>query len=140
MAAVTVKSDAYLSGQMPDRVAAGVPLCRSAKYINSGAKDANSVIQMVLVPAGAKLLNFEWKTSALGAGVTADFGTSGDVDKYVDGADVSAAITGAAHCINEDLTEDTGIQMKVLGGPLPDGARIDMNVWYKMSGGIADED
>ena len=139
MAAVTVQASAYNSGQMPDRREAGVVLCRSAKYVNSGAKDANSIIQMLKVPNGAKLLKLDWKCSALGTGVTIDIGTSTTVDKYVDGANAAAAATGAVNCINENISADTGIQIKILGAALPNAAQLDLNVYYKMRDAIADE-
>lgn len=132
MAAVTVNADAVY-GVMPDTLEAGVVLCRSAQYVNDGAKDANSVVKMLKVPAGAKLLGIGWKSSALGTARTIDIGVDGTVDKYVDGADVSSAATGEEVCINEDLSDDITIQIKVLGDTLPDAAQLDLNAYYKMN-------
>ncbi len=138
MAAVTVETEAVANGLMIDQYAAGVPYCRTGKYVNSGAKDADSVIQAVIVPKGAKLVRVEYGSTALGAGRTIDIGTATTVDKYVDGADVASAATGSV-ILNETLAEDTTIQVKVLGDTLPDGAEIYVHAWYKMAGSIADE-
>lgn len=139
MAASTVYTDAYY-GAMPDLERPGVVLCRSAQYVASAELEANSVVNMLKIPAGAKLLALEWKSSALGAGRTIDIGISTDLDRYVDGADVSAAANGRVNCINEDIAAAVAIQIKVLGAALPKDAQFDINVWYKMADAIADEE
>lgn len=138
MAAVTVSSDAVKRGLKVEKHAAGVVLCRSAKYTNSGAKDANSVVKMVPVPAGARLLKLDYKSSALGTGRTIDIGNATTVDKYVDGANVAAAATGSA-VLDEVLSAAEDIQIKVLGDTLPDEAVLSVHVWYKMADAIEDE-
>lgn len=136
MAAVTVSTNAATKGITFDHYVPGLVLAMPAKYDNDGAKDANSIVQMLKVPAGSVLLGMEWKTTALGAGVTIDIGISTDVDLYVDGADVSAAASGAVNCINEKVTAETTIQIKVLGGSLPDNAVLEMTVYYMRYEGI----
>lgn len=139
MAAVTDSTSAVKNGLKIDQRRAGVVFCRSAKYTNSGAKDANSIIKMVPVPSGARIVKVDYKTSALGAGVTVDIGNATTVDKYVDGADCAAA--GSASSVQDvELTADEDVQMKILGAALPDAAVLSVHVWYKMADSIADEE
>lgn len=138
MAAETVSSEAVLRNLKVDQERAGVVYCRSAKYINDGAKDANSIVKMVPVPAGARVVKVDYKTSALGAGVTVDIGDGVTIDKYFDGADCAAA--GSASSIQDVvLTADEDVQMKILGAALPDEAVLSLHVWYKMADSITDE-
>lgn len=146
MAAVTVTSDAVDSGVVPDKVAAGEVLCRKAVYTNSGAKDADSIIQMVPVVDGMQIVDIKVASSALGAARTLDIGDGDDVDRFFDGLDASAAIVkeqyshGAAAGVAYEYTGNDTIDVKVLGDTLPDEAVITMLVFYKMAGAIADED
>ena len=138
MAAVTDTTQAIKRGLKVDQQRAGVVYCRSAKYVNDGAKDANSIIKMVPVPAGARIVKVDYKTSALGTGVTVDIGNATTVDKYVDGANCAAA--GSASSIHDvELAADEDIQMKILGAVLPDEAVLSLHVWYKMADSIKDE-
>ncbi len=138
MAAVTVQTEAVSTGLMIDQYAAGVPYCRTGSYVNSGEKDANSVVEMLIVPKGARLIKLDYGSTALGAGRTIDLGTAAADEKYVAGGNVATAATGSV-ILNEVLTEKTTIQVTVLGGSLPDGAELYVHAWYKMAGSIADE-
>ena len=138
MAAVTVSSDAVKAGVKIDGLKAGAVYCRSAKYTNSGAKDANSVVKMIPMPSGARIVRLDWKSSALGTGRTIDIGNATTVDAYVDGASVATAATGSA-VLDTTLTAAEDIQIKVLGDTLPDEAVLSVHVYYKMAASIKDE-
>lgn len=138
MAAVTDSALAVKVGPMVDQRRAGAVFCRSAKYTNVGAKDANSIIKMVPIPAGARVVKVDYITSALGAGVTVDIGDGTTIDKYFDGA--ICATAGKASSIQDQiLTVDEDVQMKILGAALPDAAVLSLHVWYKMADSINDE-
>jgi len=146
MAAVTVTSDAAQSELCPDRLEAGVVLCRSAKYTAAAALDANSVIQMVPVCDGMMILDIQFSSTALGASRTLDIGDGTDVDLFFDGVDASSACAGdlfnegdVATCFGKVYTEDDTIDIKVLGDTFPLAAVVTMNVYYKMVDGIDDE-
>ena len=139
MAAVTDSTDAVKNSLMIDQRKAGVVYCRSAKYVNDGAKDANSIIKMVPLPSGARVIKVDYITSALDTGVTVDIGDDTTIDKYFDGADCAAA--GSASAIMDlELTPDEDVQMKILGAALPDEAVLSLHVWYKMADSIVDEE
>lgn len=147
MAAVTVQSDAVKSGVKPEhQVPVGVVLCRIGKYTNSGAKDANSVVEMVPIPKGAQIVGMAFESSALGAGRTVDIGIGTTVDLFFDGLDVSTAgVFGPADMdgngvIGYEFAANDTIDVKVLGDDLPDKAVLRLAVFYKMQGAIADED
>lgn len=143
MAAVTKQADAYY-GPMLDRKDHELKT-RIADYLSDAAYDANSVVQMVRVPSGARITSIQWSTSALGAGRTMDIGDASTVDKYLDGADVSAVVGGellaGVDFDDEVLSADIGIQCKILGDTLPSSGELRVIVKYKMvSGVIADEE
>jgi len=135
----TYNSDAIDAGLMPTPYGAGQVVCRSATYTNDGAKAAGSIIKMVPIPEGAKLLRIEYSFTALGSGRTADIGYSDDMDHYVDGADVSSATTGSVVAINQDFSSDDYIAITILGNTLPDAAVLKLNAYYKMKDMIKDE-
>ncbi len=143
MAAETVQSDAVKSDVMPDHsVPAGIVLSRTGTYVATAELDANSVLEMVPIPAGAQVLDIILKTSALGAGRTIDVGDGGDIDRFVDGGDASGAAVfrlSAAAGLNHEYAADDTIDIKVLGDTFPDEATATVIVFYKMEGGIADE-
>jgi hypothetical protein len=134
----TVSSPAVLSGIMAARLKAGSALSRSTKYTAESALAANDIIEMIKVPKGARIMRIDYKFSAFGAGRTLDIGISTDVDKYVDGDDVSAAGSDSV-ILDEILSADTTIQAKVLGDTMPADATLSMHVYYKMADAIADE-
>ncbi len=140
----TYQSEAAATGPRVDPLDAGKVCCRSAKYTNVGAKPANDVFEMVPVPKGALILDIKWNITALGVGRTIDIGDGGTVDRFFDGIDVSAAAaghlfgTGGQNQFHTYAADDT-VDVVVLGDTLPDGAVINMTVFYTMTGIIADE-
>lgn len=117
-------------------------------HTQSGAGDANSLVNMVRVPPGKyRLIKTESKfnCSAFGAGRTLDIGflaytkrdgtaVAASVDTILDGADVSAAANLSCGLGTNALTADPTIlldskdgitiQAKVLGDTIPDGATL----------------
>lgn len=138
MAAVTVSTDAVSGNLMPDTFQAGVLMCRSAKYTATAALDANSVIKMVPVPAGARITRIDYMTTALGASRTLDIGNADTIDAYVDGDDVSSAVADSV-VLDTILAADIDVQFKILGDTLPDEAVLSCHVYYKMADNISDE-
>lgn len=142
MAASTLYADAYY-GPMLDRKDHEVKT-RIADYKAGAAYDADSVVNMVRVPSGARLLAIEWNSSALGAGRTLDIGDGSTADKYLDGADVSAATGGTllagVDFDDEVLSANGVIACKVLGDTLPEDGVLRVVAKYKMTGVVADED
>ncbi len=134
-----VKSDLRV-----DVAKAGESILRTSKFVVGEALSANDVIEAVPVPEGAIITRIDLAWSAFGSGRTVDVGDAGDVDRFFDGVDVSAA--GKATLFNDGVggfnyqypAKDT-IDITVLGNTMPLNAWIVCNVEYKMAGGIADE-
>ncbi len=145
--AATTETTAAVQGELcPDRLDAGVVLCRSAKFTAAAALDANSVIQMVPVCDGMMILDIQFSCTALGASRTLDIGDGTDVDLFFDGIDASGACAGdlfnegdVATCFGKVYTGDDTIDVKVLGDTFIINAVLIMNVYYKMVDGIDDE-
>jgi len=138
MAAVTESTQAVKRNLKIDQQRAGVVFCRSAKYTVAAELAANSIIKMVPIPTGARVVKVDYKTTALGTGVTVDIGDGTTIDKYFDGANCAAA--GSASSIQDvELTADEDVQMKILGAVCPAAAILSLHVWYKMADSISDE-
>lgn len=144
MAAETVKSNAVTAGLMPDACKAGQVHCRVGRYTASAALDADSVLQMIPVPKGAMVIGCDWGISAMGAARTLDVGDGGDLDRYFDGIDVSAAVQKALVAdgilAGYVYTEDDTIDAKILGGTFPDAGVLTVIAFYVMVEAIEDED
>ena len=142
MAASILYADAYY-GPMLDRKDHEVKT-RIADYKAGAAYDANSYVKMARVPSGARILAIEWNSSALGVGRTLDIGDGSTMDKYLDGADVSAAAGGTllagVDFPDAVLSADGVVTFKVLGDTLPSAGVLRAVVKYKMTGVVADED
>lgn len=117
-------------------------------HTQSGAGDANSLVNLVKIPAGKyRLLKVESRLncSAFGLGRTLDIGylaytkrdgtaVAASIDTILDGADVSAAAAlacgagtnalGADPTMLLDSKDGITIQAKVLGDTIPDGATL----------------
>lgn len=145
MAATTEKTAAVKAGIMPDHRLAGNVLSRCGYYLADGALDANSVIQMVPIPEGARILDIRFYATLNGAGRTMDVGDGNLVDRYFDGLDASAAIQAnpsdmdAAYLAPYIYTADDTIDVKILGDTFVDAKECWLTVQYVMDG-ISDED
>lgn len=159
MAAETVQSNAVKAGIMPDHtVPATIVLSRTGQYTAAAALDANSVIQLVPIPAGAQILDIIIQCTALGSGRTVDIGDAGDIDRFFDGlsvvyagvsrlgcqmggaaANTAGNVTHGDAALGYEYTVDDTIDAKILGDTFPKDGVIKMTVLYKMQGGVADE-
>lgn len=97
--------------------------CVTTTYEASAAA-ANTVINLFKLQKDAVVQNFVVAHDDLGTGVTIDIGDAGDVDRYVDGLNVSTAagsttgvlVDGLGYVIGTDTEhDDTVITAKVLG-------------------------
>jgi len=136
----TYNSDAVNTGLMATPYGAGQVVCRTGEYtVGDSALDSGSVLALVPIPAGAKLLMIEYSFSALGTSRVADIGDTDDADRYANDVDVSSAVTGAINCVNHDYDDDDTIQVTVSGGTIPAAAVVKINAYYKMKDMIEDE-
>lgn len=141
----TYKSGAVNAGIMPDIALAGVVLNRDEKYTASTALVAGSVVEMVPIPKGAKIIGLDLAWSAFGLARTLDVGIGGEADKFFDGLDVEAAgnaallVDGEPDSVGYIFTENDTIDVTVLGDTWPVDAWVFLAVTYKMTGTIADE-
>ena len=150
------KSDAVVAGIMPDFAQAGVPLCRSAEYVtDDDSIVSGDTIQMVPLPANAKILRVEVYYTALPSGTTGcDVGYGGDADAFMDGVNMTGSnvkvwpagigdnafksVAGFLHTFTADDTID--ITFNKLETKIPTSQHIKMTVWYKMTGVLDDEE
>lgn len=104
-------------------------------YTADGAQAAASVVRMIPVKAGTKIIDIKIKFSAFGAGRTIDVGDGGDVDRFLDGGDVSSAgvlsCNAAAGFFHEYAADDT-IDVTILGDTMPDEGTLEIIVTYTM--------
>jgi hypothetical protein len=77
------------------RPAAGIPLVAFGTYTLTAALAINDVIQMVKVPAGAKIVGITLATTDLDTGgsptITLDVGDDGDADRFVAASTIGQA-------------------------------------------------
>ena len=112
-----------------DELLGRVRIARFSHTIPTGGYAANDVLELIDLPKDARVIGGRVVFSAIGAGRTMDIGTAADVDRYLDGADVSAA--GGADLANtivlnfhEKLTAKTRVQATLLGDTFPAAAVI----------------
>lgn len=134
----TFNSGAVDNGMKIDRRKAGSLLCRSAKYTAAGAKAAGSVLAMVPMPAGARIVAIGWKCSALGAARTLALGDGTTANKYLAATSVASAASGMA-VVDDKLAADANISATIAGDTFIDTAVLSVHVFYKMADSIADE-
>ncbi len=147
----THKSNAVTAGIMPDWAQAGVVLCRSAEYTSAAAIACGDTIQMVPIPKGAKVLQIQVRYNTVEAGASGcSIGYGGSTAAFADGLDFTAdnvkvfpggggnAFAGFLHTFTADDTIDIAIP-SAEGAITAGQAKIDMAVWYKMTGTITDE-
>ena len=143
MAAVTVNSQ-RIGEVVPEQYKAGMVQCMTATYTNSGAKDANSIIQMFPVKANYKILDIHIQTTALGSGVTVDVGDGTTVDRFINGVDFSGAAnarmmdTLVASSLAYKYTADDTIDFKILGAAFPDEAVITAVLYFVIETNVID--
>lgn len=129
-------STAVTNGQFYESPIPGVIQTIYASYTATAALAAASVIRMVSVPAGCKVVDMKIKFTAFGAGRTVDIGDGDDVDRYLDGGDVSAAgvlsCSASAGFFHEYDAADT-IDITVLGDTMPEDAVIEMVLTYTLN-------
>jgi hypothetical protein len=89
----TVQSNAVKSGVRVTPYEAGAVVCRSAKYaIPTGGLVANTIIEMVPVPAGAQIVDMALYCEAdATSSLTFDVGDGTTVDLYFDGLNPQSA-------------------------------------------------
>ena len=148
----THKSAAVTAGIMPDFAQAGVVLCRSGFiYTADDEIVSGDTIQMVPNPEGALVLQVQVYHCALPANTTGcDIGYGGDPDAFAATVTMTAADwkvfpgnslegnPGFRHIFTADDTVD--ITFGTLDTKLPTASALQLNVWYKMTGVLADED
>jgi hypothetical protein len=141
----TTKSNAVISGIVPEQELAGVLQCRTIEHTPGADLPASDIVQMCPVVPGMKIIDIKLSFEAFGASRTLDIGDGGDVDRFFDGLDVSAVgkatqyVGGANAGLNHKYSAEDTIDITVLGGTWPSGVTVKMNVIYKMAGAIADE-
>ena len=153
------KSDAVVSGIMPDISLAGVVLTRGAEYVTEDDEIVSGdTLQMVPIPNGAKVLRVEVYHSSLPAGTTGcDVGWRGDPDGFFNGIDATGAniriwpsltgngptqhsfrnTAGFRHTFTADDTID--IAFTKLATKIPTSQHIKMTVYYVMTGSLSDD-
>lgn len=141
MAASTLYADAYY-GPMLDRKDHEVKT-RIADYKADAEYDANSIVYMLRIPKGARLLSIDWSCSALGAARTLDIGNATAENTYLSAADVSTAVGGTIVAgidfTDSVLSSEGYIKCKVEGASLPSAGTLRVIAKYKMTSVIADE-
>jgi len=148
----THKTDAVTAGIMPDFAQAGVVLCRSGSiYTADDSIVSGDTLQMVPIPEGAMVLQVQVYHSDLPDGTTGcDIGYRGNADAFAAAVTVTAAdwkvFPGNALEANDGFrwvfTADDTIDITFGKAPtkLPTASYLRMNVWYKMTGVLSDED
>lgn len=150
----THKSAAVTAGIMPDFAQAGVVLCRTSDF--EAADDtitSGDTVQLVPIPDNAKILKIDLFFSTLPDGTTnVQLGYGGDPNAFslvdMTGNNVrtwpssltrhpQTLMVGFNHTFTADDTID--IAFDQLDTKLPTASKIVMNVWYKMTGVLADE-
>lgn len=144
------------AGVMPDFAQAGIVLCRTADF--EAANDeitSGDTLQMVPIPDNAKILRIDLFYSTLPAGTTAVMmGYGGDPDAFGDSIDMTGnniktwpaslknhpqtLMVGFNHTFTADDTID--LAFNEMDTKLPTASKIVMNVWYKMTGVLTDEE
>ena len=152
------KSDAVVSGLMPDDSRAGVVLCRTTEFAG-GSSDYNIItgdtLQMIPIPKNAKILRIDLYHGSATKTVDADLGDGQDPDRYIVSIGMSSAQirtwpqdTGSAlptGCsatgfLKTYATQDTiDLTFNTYSGSATKTFAINMAVWYKMIGSISDE-
>lgn len=151
--AVTTQNSTQYANEIADPVVLGNPYDKHGKirvayfdFTQSGAGDANSLVNLVKLPGGRVrvLLSLSMiRNSDFGAGRTLDVGwtaytgrdgssVAADIDGLADGLDVNnttekAMGTGAGALVTVrdfDSQEGVVIQAKVLGDTIPDAATL----------------
>jgi len=155
----TYKSDAVVSGIMPDHARPGVVLNRSASYSpTTDVITSGDTLQMVPIPKNAKLLRVDFYHTALQGDITnIDVGWGGDVngifsdltptgekfDTWPSNQENAHTTTyfgntaGFLHMFTADDTID--IYFYTANTSVETNENFQMSVWYKMCGTIADE-
>lgn len=142
----TYYSTAVTAGNMPDYAKAGVVLCRSAAYKPSAALATGAVIQMLPVPAGAKILDISLKTVANGTAGKISIGDANSSARFFAATAITNALKtslttsyGAAAGMNYTYSSADTIDVTVTAGKWATANTITMNVFYKMLGTLSDE-
>lgn len=143
----TVQSDAVVSGITPDHARAGGVLNRIGEYIvTTTALSANDVIEMVPIPASARIVDMKVGFSGANNDSTLDVGDASDVDRFFDGLPTGMLdnkftqfADGTTNGFNYKYTAQDTIDIKVLTNDLDVGTRLDLNVQYVIVGTIDDE-
>lgn len=153
------KSDAVAAGIMPDYAQAGVVLCRHTEFAG-GSSSYNIItgdtLQMIPIPANAKILRIDLYHGSATHTVDADLGDGQDVDRYIVSIGMSSAqircwpqdlgsvlptglsSTGFMKTYNTDDTID--LTFNTYSGSATKTFAINMAVWYKMVGSVGDEE
>jgi hypothetical protein len=147
------KSAAVTAGIMPDHARAGVVFCRSAEYTSDAVIACGDTIQMVPIPKNAKVLMIQVAFNSVESTATGCMiGYGGDTNAFADPVAMTAdnvktfpahsgnqeAFVGFLHTFTADDTIDVAIP-RATGDITAAYAQINMAVWYKMTGTIADE-
>jgi len=128
-------STAVIEGRFYQSQVPGVVQVIREKFVATAALAANSVIRMVPVKKGAKILDVKIKFTAFGAGRTVNVGDGADVDRFLAAGSVAAAGVlpcSAATGFFYEYTVDDTIDVVVLVDTMPIGAEIEVVVTYVM--------
>lgn len=142
--AATVQTNAVKVGTTIEGTGVGEVLCRSGEWFSASEVAANATIQMVPVPKGAMILDIVITHSD--AAVTMNVGDGDDADRFM--ASVSTAAAGivdfgeagatATNSTNWIMPANDTVDISAAAA-WPASKRVTMDVYYKMSGRIADE-
>lgn len=142
---VIKQSTAVVAGIMPDYARAGGVLNRYGTYtVATTQLAANQTIEMVPIPAGARIINMGVKLATAKSDCHLDVGDGGDIDRFFDGVDGAADDSwalfgdGTSNGHNYQYTVEDTIDIFVKESAMGVGTRVDLNVQYVM-GNIADE-
>jgi hypothetical protein len=153
----TQKSDAVKAGIMPDYSRAGVVLCRTGMY-HAAAQDeliSGDTLQMVPIPKGAQILEIHVIAKLLGGTLNFDgcsgchVGDGSSSSRFFDDLSLTnihgntlleEGKPGAIGYTYDEGDDTIDIAFKKAATVNPTDLVIIMNVFYKMSGSISDED
>lgn len=91
------------------------------EYVTTGAETTSDIIQLTMVPLGAKIISGKIAFGSFGSGLTASIGYTGAPTRYLNAGAIATAGTltfadSVANNTNDILTAQQGIILTVGGG------------------------
>lgn len=142
-----LQSTAVVAGIMPDYARAGGVINRYATYTVASDVEEGTTIEMVPIPANARILNINLLIASCTSFGTFNVGDAGDTNRFFAAIDTATNadnnftlfVDGTSNGANYKYTAQDTIDIAPADSDLPAKTRIDMNVQYVMCGTIADE-